>query len=295
MLPAAASAALERLARREGVTPFMVLLAAFQAQLARYTGAPRIAVGSPVANRGRAEVENLIGVFVNILVLRTPVSGDPGFRELLGRVREVCLGAYAHQELPFERLVEELRPERQGGRTPVLPGPLPARAAGRRRAAGRGGRARCAGWRPAPRSSTSPWAVSREPAGFTAVLEYDADLFDPATIDRLLGHWRALAEGIAAEPELRLSELPLLAPAEAAQLRAWSGAGTDYPRQATIHGLFAAQAARAPQAVALSRAGRPTSYADLDARSGRLASRLHPLRRRRRGRGSASPSRARRP
>ncbi len=273
VLPAAASAALERLARREGATPFMVLLAAFQAQLARYTGAPRIAVGSPVANRGRAEVENLIGVFVNMLVLRTPVSGDPGFREHLGRVREVCLGAYAHQELPFERLVEELRPERQGGRTPFfqvlfrLEQPVVVERLGEAAAEVR-------------RLETGTakldltLGVTREPAGFTAVLEYDADLFDPTTIDRLLGHWRTLAEGIAAGPELRLSELPLLAPAEAAQLRAWSGAGTDYPRQATIHGLFAGQAARAPQAVALSRAGRPTSYADLDARSDRLASRL---------------------
>ena len=271
-LPAATSAALERLARREGATPFMVLLAAFQAQLAYYTGAPAVAVGSPVANRGRAEAEGLIGFFVNMLVLRTPVGGDPAFPELLARVREVCLGAYAHQDVPFERLVEELRPERQRGRNPLfqvvfqLEEPialerLGAAAAEVRRLA----------------TGTAKFdltlSVVRESAGFAAVLEYDADLFDPATAERMLGHWRTLAEGIAAGPQARLSELPLLTAAEAAQIRAWSGAVVE-SRQSTIHGLFAEQAARAPEAVALTMAGARISYADLDARAGRLAARL---------------------
>ena len=107
-------------ARRAGVTPFMLLLAAFQAQLARYTGAPSAPVGSPVANRGRAEVEGVIGLFVNMLALRTPVDGDPRLPELLARVREVCLGAYAHQDLPFEKLVEELHPARDLSRAPLV-------------------------------------------------------------------------------------------------------------------------------------------------------------------------------
>src|SRR6185295_18612420 len=114
-LPAGLSAELERLARREGATPFMALLAAFQAQLARHAGAPLVPLGSPVANRGRAEIEGVIGFFVNMLVLCAPAGGDPSFRELLARVREVCLGAYTHQDVPFERLVEELRPERRRG------------------------------------------------------------------------------------------------------------------------------------------------------------------------------------
>jgi amino acid adenylation domain-containing protein len=275
VLPAAVSAALERLARREGATPFMVLLAAFQAQLARYTGSPSVAVGSPVAHRGRAEVEGLIGFFVNMLVLRTPVGGDPRFLELLARVREVCLGAYAHQDVPFERLVEELRPERQRGRNPLfqvvfqLEQPIALERLGAAAAEVR-----------RLETGTAKFdltlSVVREREGFAAVLEYDADLFDPATADRMLGHWRTLAEGIAAGPEARLSGLPLLAPVEAAQLRAWSGApvAERYPREATIHGLFAEQAARAPEAVALTAAGARISYAELDARASRLAARL---------------------
>ncbi len=251
----------------------MVLLAVFQAQLARYTGAPTVAVGSPVANRGRAEVEGVIGVFVNMLVLRTPVSGDPGFAELLGRVREVCLGAYAHQEVPFERLVEELRAERQGGRNPLfqvifrLEEPVAVERLG-------GAAAEVRRLETGTAKFDLTLGVVRERDGYAAVLEYDADLFDPATADRILGHWRTLAAGIADAPGARLSDLPLLSPEEAAQLRAWSGAVVDYPRQATIHGLFAEQAGRTPEAAALSVAGERISYAELDARASRLAARL---------------------
>ncbi len=198
-LPAALAMELEGLGRREGATPFMVLLAAFQAQLARYTGAPSVPVGSPVANRGRAEVEGVVGFFVNMLVLRTPVDGDPPFRELLARVREVCLGAYDHQDVPFERLVEELRPERLRARNPLfqvafqLEEPL---------AAGRLGEAAAAVER--LETGTAKFdlmlSLAREPEGIAGVLEYDADLFDPATADRLLGHWRTLAGGDRRRP-----------------------------------------------------------------------------------------------
>ncbi|PYQ66738.1 MAG: non-ribosomal peptide synthetase, partial [Acidobacteria bacterium] len=274
-LPAALALELEGLARREGVTPFMLLLAAFQAQLARYTGAPAVPVGSPVANRARAEVEGVIGLFVNMLALRTPVDGDPDLRELLARVREVCLGAYAHQDVPFERLVEELRPERRLGSHPFfqtvfqLEEPLAVQRLGEVDMA----------LEPLATGTAKfdlTLSVVRAPEGLAATLEYDADLFDPATADRLLGHWRTLVAGLA-DPQARLSGLPLLAPAEAAQIRAWSGVTAPYPRQATIHGLFAAVARQRPAAVALTTPEGAVSYADLDARSDRLAAHLRRL------------------
>jgi proline-specific peptidase len=259
-LPPALAAELERLARGAGATPFMLLLAAFQAQLARYAGTAAVAVGSPVANRGRAEVEGLIGFFVNMLVLRTPVDGDPGFRELLARTREACLGAYAHQDVPFERLVEALQPERLRARNPLfqavfqLEEPL---------ATGRLGEA-AAAVRPLATGAAKfdlALSVARGPEGLAAALEYDAGLFDPATADRLLGHWRTLLAGIAADPDARLSDLPLLTAAEAAQLRGWSGFTTEYPRQATVHGLFAAEARRAPASSRRGRTGWPAACA----------------------------------
>jgi len=278
-LPPALAAELERLARGAGATPFMLLLAAFQAQLARYTGSPAVAVGSPVANRGSAEVEGLIGFFVNMLVLRTPVDGGPGFRELLARAREACLGAYAHQDVPFERLVEALQPERLRARNPLfqavfqLEEPL---------ATGRLGEA-AAAVRPLATGAAKfdlALSVARGPEGLAAALEYDAGLFDAATADRLLGHWRTLLAGIAADPDARLSDLPLLTAAEAAQLRGWSGFTTEYPRQATVHDLFAAEARRAPEAVAVEsveEGGARLTYGELEARANRLARRLRRL------------------
>ncbi len=241
-----------------------------------------MAVGSPVANRGRAEVEGLIGFFVNMLVLRTPVDGDPGFRELLARTREACLGAYAHQDVPFERLVEALQPERLRARNPLfqavfqLEEPL---------ATGRLGEA-AAAVRPLATGAAKfdlALSVARGPEGLAAALEYDAGLFDAATADRLLGHWRTLLAGIAADPDARLSDLPLLTAAEAAQLRGWSGFTTEYPRQATVHGLFAAEARRAPEAVAVESVAAVDggsarlTYGELEARANRLARRLRRL------------------
>jgi amino acid adenylation domain-containing protein len=272
-LPPEIAAAVARLARREGVTIFMALLGAFQALLARLTGEIAIPVGSPVANRRRPEVEGLIGLFVNTLVLDARVGDDPALSEFHGRVREACLGAYAHQDLPFERLVEELAPSRTLAQNPlfqmvlVLEEPLPARAAGR------------LVLDPARRhSGTAKFdlvlAVSPRPdGGWDVLAEYATALFDPTTVDRLLGHWRTLLEGVAeAGPSTRLSGLPLLTAAERQQVFAeWNDTSADFPSGLRLHDLVAAQAARAPDAVAVVGERERLTYRELMARSGRLA------------------------
>src|SRR5215213_1334731 len=210
VLPESLTRALKELSRREGATLFMVLLAAFQALLGRYSGQEDVAVGSPIAGRNRAETEGLIGFFVNNLVLRTDLSGDPTFKELLRRVREVALGAYDHQELPFEKLVEELRPERDLSRVPFSPVmfalqnmprealKLPNLSLERQRV----------------RSGTVKFDLSififEQAQDLTGALAYNADLFDEATIERMLDHLRTLLEGIVKDPDRHLSELPLL-------------------------------------------------------------------------------------
>jgi amino acid adenylation domain-containing protein len=267
------SAAFSRFARREGVTLFMALLGAFQALLARLTGETAIPVGSPVANRRRPEVERLIGLFVNTLVLDTRVEDDPSLHDLLARVREAALSAYAHQDLPFERLVEELQPSRELSQNPlfqvvlVLEEPLPARTS--------------AGLVMEPvrsHSGTAKFdlvlAVSPRPdGGWDVFAEYPVALFEPATIDRLLGHWRNLLDGAAAaEPSIRLSALPLLGALERQQVFAeWNDTRADFPAGLCLHHLVAAQAERSPEAVAVVGESERLTYRELMTRAGRLA------------------------
>ncbi len=271
------------LAHRERATLFMALLAGFTALLARYTGQEDVVVGSPIANRNRAETEGLIGFFVNTLVLRTNLAGDPEAGELMRRAREVALDAYAHQDLPFEKLVAELAPERDLSRPPLfrvllalmdappmpaLPGvaaePLPM----------------------ANRTAKFDLTLSLVPAGagLEGWLEYSTELFDAVTVRRLLAHLERLLAGLA-DPEAgetRLSTLPLLAPAERRQLLGeWNDTGNadDTTPEVCLHQLFEAQAARTPEAVALvSPDGRRRlSYRELDARADALARRLRAL------------------
>jgi amino acid adenylation domain-containing protein len=253
----------------------MTLLAAFQALLHRSTGQDDIAVGTPIANRNRGEVEPLIGFFINMLVLRTGLGGDPSFGDLLERVRQTALGAYAHQDLPFEKLVEELRPERSLRHTPLfqvsfqllnvptsaldLPGltlsPFPF----------------------AVRSTKFDLNLNWTDQGdqLAGLLDYDTDLFDGTTADRLLAHLSRLLEGAARNPETRLSELPLLTPAEHSQLVVeWNDTSTAIPTEARLHDLFEAQARRSPAAVALVFEGEELRYDELDARANQLARRL---------------------
>jgi amino acid adenylation domain-containing protein len=275
-LPQPLTEALKALSQREGVTLFMTLLAAFQTLLQRYTGQDDIAVGSPIAGRTRAELEGLIGFFVNTLVLRTDLSGNPTFPELLGRVREVTLGAYAHQDLPFERLVEELQPERRLSHSPLFQVMLALQNAPRQTL-------------DLPGLTVSRLEVDRgtaqfdltlvlweEAEGLVGTLEYNRDLFEAPTIQRLLGHFRHVLAGIVANPARRLAELPLLGTAERQQLLvAWNATAAEYPRDRCLHQLFEAQVERTPDAIAVVDDVEWT-YRELNTRANRLA---HHLRR----------------
>jgi amino acid adenylation domain-containing protein len=273
-------ARLDGVARRLGVTPFMLLAAGFAVLLARSGRQTDVVLGSPIANRGRAELEGLIGFFANTLALRVGLDGNPGFPELARRVREVALGAYAHQELPFERLVDALQPERNLGHAPVFQvmlalQNLPASALELQGITLESlvldsGRAQFD-------LSLFFYPGLAEDGGLLARLEYARDLFDPATAERLLGHVRNLLEGIAEDPERRLSELPLLAGAERRELleRGQGPAPAIPPR--LLQQLCEASAAERPDATAVSCDGGELSYRELNSRANRLAHHLRRL------------------
>ncbi len=265
------------LARRQGTTPFMVFLAGFQALLARLSGQEDVLVGSPVANRGRIEIEGLIGFFVNTLTMRGDLSGDPGFAELLARTRESALGAWVHQDIPFERLVEELRPERGLSRAPLFQVLLTHQAApdGVLELPGLAARVLELASGTAKLELTLGISEGWENAeGIETALEYDADLFDPATAGRLLERFTALLAAAAADPGRGLWDLPLLGEAERHQLLLdWNDSDPDVA-EICLHQLFAAQARRTPGLPALVFGSSRLSYAELDERAGRWARRL---------------------
>ncbi len=264
--------ALKQLSRQEGVTDFMTLLAAFQTLLYRYSGQEDVVVGTPIAGRNRLEIEQLIGFFVNNLVLRTDLSGNPTFRELLVRVREATLGAYAHQDLPFEKLVDELNPQRNLSYAPLFhvmfvlqndPGE-PLRIPGLTVSS------------EAVENNTAKFdltlSLTADGEGLRGELEYNTDLFERGTIQRTLRHFQTLLEGVTADPGQRIGELPLLTEAERHQLLVeWNDTRTDYPRERCIHELFEVQAARTPESVALEFEGQEIIYAELNRRANQLA------------------------
>ena len=266
---------LKALSRAEGASLFMTLLAAYQTLLGRYSGQEDILVGSPIAGRNRREVEGLIGFFVNMLVLRGDLSGNPTFRELLGRVREVALAAYAHQDLPFERLVEELQPERNLSYNPLFQisfalenTPEPARLGALKTSWG------------AVSSGTSKFDLSVEmtegPEGLATAVEYCTDLFDREMIQRLLGHFRVLLEGIVADPDRRIMALPLLTEPERHQLLVeWNDTATVYPKKdMCLHHLIEEQTRRTPDQVAMVFEQQTLTYGELNRRANQLAHRL---------------------
>src|SRR5262245_37645002 len=251
-LPAPLSQALKDLSRREGTTLFMTLLAAFQVLLHRYSGQDDIAVGTPIAGRRRTELEGLIGFFVNTLVLRSDLAGNPTFTAFLARVRDSALGAYAHQDLPFEMLVAELSPSRDMSRHPLFqvmfvlqnaPDAAPALKdlqASRLPFAGNN-------------SKFDLMLTLRETtAGLLARWEYSTDLFDAATVERMTQHFKTLLEGVVADADQRIDELRLLTESERHQLLVeWNDTATDYRHDRCIHQLFEEQAARTPDADAV--------------------------------------------
>ncbi|MET0399178.1 MAG: amino acid adenylation domain-containing protein, partial [Longimicrobiaceae bacterium] len=277
-LPAGVADGLRALSRREGATLFMTLLAGWQALLGRYSGQDDVVVGTAVAGRNRREVEGLIGFFVNMLPLRADLGGDPTWAGLLGRVRGATLGAYDHQDLPFERLVEELGVERSFTHTPLFQVTFALARAGAGEALSLGGIAI------EPMGAGESAAKFDLDAGFRETddglagsLLGRAALFDPQTITRMAGHLEMVLEAMAADPAGRIAEVSLLRGAERAQvLEAWNGMRADHPR-GCVHELVAAQAARTPDAVAVAFRGETLTYAELLRRSNRLANHLRRL------------------
>jgi amino acid adenylation domain-containing protein len=273
-LPEELSQQIHALSRAEGVTPFMTLLAAFQAVLARYAGQDDVVVGTANGNRSPVETERMLGLFVNTLVLRTDLSGDPTFKELLSRVRKVALGAFAHGDLPFEKLVEDVAPPRDLARSPIFQvlfvmQNTPLEALARSAPAGGG----VIGDRGTAAYELSLYLIDTG-KGFKGSLEYNTDLFDRDRMERFAEHFRSVLGGAVATPESRLSELPLLSSGERwTMLEAWNATAREVG-PAPVHERFAEQAAHTPEAVAVSFEGLRLSYSALDARANQLAHRL---------------------
>jgi natural product biosynthesis luciferase-like monooxygenase protein/amino acid adenylation domain-containing protein/FkbM family methyltransferase len=268
--------ALRAAGRAEEATLFMVLLAGFQAVLGRHAGQDDVAVGTAVANRPDPALEGTVGLFLETLVLRTGLAGDPTFRQLLARVRETVLAALAHQELPFQRLVESLQPERELARGPLFqvffglrggPEPMPEILGVQAALAER--------WTGATQLDLS---LSLEEEGLTGWLEHDADLFDAPTAERLAGHLRTFLAAAVAEPDRRLADLPLLSEAERGQiLREWNDTAADGEEAVCIHEAFAERAARTPDAVAAVWRHESWTYRELAAAAGSVARQLRRL------------------
>jgi len=277
-LPQPLSEDLKRLSQQQGTTLYMTLLTAFKLLLHRYSGQTDLLVGSTIANRNRSEIEELIGFFVNTLVLRTNLSENPSFLEYLHQVKQVTLDAYANQDLPFEKLVEELQPERNLSHSPlfqvmfVFQNALTAELA-------------------LPDLELHLLEVDIERAkfdlmlsveatkgGLEATFDYSKDLFEETTINRMLTHFQTLLEGVIANPAQPISDLPLLTSADQHQLLVeWNNTKVDYPQDKCIHHLFEEQVEHTPEAIALVFEEQQVTYRELNARANQLAHYLQQL------------------
>jgi amino acid adenylation domain-containing protein/thioester reductase-like protein len=278
LIPQPVAEQLKALGQQEGATLFMVLLAGYKALLHRYSGLEDLCVGTTIANRRRAEIEGLVGFFANTLALRTPVRGGQSFRSLLARVRETALDAYANQDLPFERLVEEIQPDRDAGHTPLFQTMLVLQNTPLSRVE-------------LPELTVEVLDLHNGTAKFdlllnlwdsgeelVGVFEYRADLFDAGTVARMAEHLCVLLASAAAGPDQRVAELELLTDRERRQLlRDWNPARPCPPQTLGLHQLFARQAALRPDAPAVTCEGASLSYAELDRRANQLAHYLRGL------------------
>ncbi|WP_328718071.1 amino acid adenylation domain-containing protein [Streptomyces sp. NBC_00247] len=276
-IPATTADGARRLAHDTGASLFMTLLGVFQVVLSRYSGQEDIAVGTPIAGRNRSEIEDLVGFFVNTLVMRTDLSGDPTFTELIDRVRDTALGAYDHQEMPFERLVEELAPQRDLSRNPLFQTMFVLQNTPDSRS-----------WE-LPGLSVRQLEVAAQESkfdftfyvteaadrGLDVTVVYSTDLFDAATMVRLAGHFETLLGAAADAPAARLSALEMLTALERREiLTAWNGADTDAPDLVTVHRQFEERAAERPGAPAVSCGSDRLTYRELDGRAEWIAARL---------------------
>ena len=278
ILPLSLGEAIANLGKRAGATPFMTFFAAFVTLLYRYTGEKDIVVGTPVAGRNQPEIEGIIGLFVNTLVLRTDLSGNPSFEQLLIMVREVALQAYAHQDLPFEKLVDALQPARSLSHLPLfqvmfdlLNVPIPSLDL--------------------PEITVSSFPIETGTAKFDLALsientgselitewEYNSDLFDDSTIARMAKNFQTLVTGIVANPQQPISQLPLLTEIEQHQLLVeWNNTTKDYPLDKCIHQLFEQQVERNPDALAVVYEGEHLTYRELNTKANQLAHYLQKL------------------
>ncbi|MCC5603472.1 non-ribosomal peptide synthetase [Nostoc favosum] len=279
-LPHSLTQALEALSYQEDVTLFMTMLAAFQTLLYRYTQQEDIVVGSAIANRNRSELEGLIGFFVNSLVLRSDLSGNPTFRELLNRVREVTLGAYTHQDLPFEKLVEELHPERDLSRHPLFQVVFSLQNTPIEALELPGLKLSLLDFDSKIAKLDLEFHLWRDLETLKGQVVYSTDLFDQSTITRMLGHFQILLESIVANPKQHISDLALLTEGERQQLLIdWNDTKKTYPNSKCFHQLFEAQVQKSPDATALNArsaialvfGNQQLSYKELNIRSNQLA------------------------
>ncbi|WP_416212830.1 amino acid adenylation domain-containing protein, partial [Nostoc sp. LEGE 12450] len=269
---------LVELSQQQGVTLFMTLLAAYNTLLYRYTGQTDILVGTPIANRDRTEIEGLIGFFVNTLVMRTNLAENPTFNELLPRIREMALSAYAHQDLPFEMLVETLQPERDMSHTPLFQVMFALQNAPMSEIELTGLTVSSLPIESSTAKFDLTLSMENTATGLVGAWEYNTDLFDRSTIERMSGHFVMLLESIINNPQQPISKLPLLTQFEQHQLLVeWNNTQAEYPQDKCIHQLFEEQVARTPDAVAVVFENQQLTYQQLNCRANQLAHYLQSL------------------